>query len=220
MRLGIVVGLAAEARIARGLGGAVVVGGGGAEGAARAVASLLAQGCDALLSFGYAGGLDPALAPGALLVPRCVLVAGTRIPADAALTRALGGANHDVILGASEALGSASSKHRAHQSTGASGVDLESAAVVAAGLPFAVLRAVCDPAARALPAIALTALDTGGRPRVLPLLRALARHPGDLPPLLALTRDAAAASRTLRDAVRRIGRIGSPAGGGQPRDPA
>ena len=66
-RPGIVVGLQAEARIARRLGWPVAVGGGTASGAADAVQRLIASGATAVVSIGLAGGLDPALRPGAIL---------------------------------------------------------------------------------------------------------------------------------------------------------
>ena len=67
--VGIVVGLAAEARIARRLGWKVAIGGGAAAGAEAAARRLIDEGSDALVSFGLAGALDPALRPGALIVP-------------------------------------------------------------------------------------------------------------------------------------------------------
>ena len=58
-RVGVVVGLKAEARIARKLGWDIAIGGGGVVGAAKAVDVLIGRGATALVSFGLAGGLDP-----------------------------------------------------------------------------------------------------------------------------------------------------------------
>ena len=67
---GVVTGLAAEARLAEGLG--LVLAGGGTEAGApgRGRGFCCDAGPTRLLSFGLAGGLDPAVRPGALVVPR------------------------------------------------------------------------------------------------------------------------------------------------------
>ncbi len=208
MRLGIVVGLAAEARFARPLGGTVAAGGGIAEGARAAAERLLADGAEALVSFGLAGGLDPALRPGAILVPEAVLAAGRVWPVDPALARRLGPPDGRTILGGDRIVVTAAEKRRLHHATGAAAVDLESGAVAeaahCAGRPFAVLRAICDPADRDLPPAALTALGAGGAIAVSRLLGSLLSRPGQLAGLLALARDAAAARRAMAVHLRRI----------------
>ena len=209
MTLGIVVGLAAEARVTRGLGGVVRVGGGTRGGGQEAAEALVACGVGKLLSFGYAGGLDPALRPGDLLIPARVIAGGRSWAVDASLAAALGGAHDQAILGGSGVLADAEAKRRARAQTGAVAVDLESGAVAeVAGrhrLPFAVLRAICDPAERALPPLAMTALDRKGRVRAIHLLAGLLRRPGQLSALRVLGRDAAAARAALVERVRQIG---------------
>ena len=82
----IVVGLRAEALLARRLGVPVVIGGGTAAGAeAAARRAVVAAGATALVSFGLAGGLDPGLRPGALVVPTAVLCGDRSFAADPAL---------------------------------------------------------------------------------------------------------------------------------------
>jgi adenosylhomocysteine nucleosidase len=66
------------------------------------------------------------------------------------------------------------------------------------GLPFAVVRVICDPAGRALPPLALAALDGQGRIGAGRVLGSLLRHPGQVPALLELARDAWRARATLR----------------------
>src|SRR6516225_2825676 len=100
MAIGVVVGLAAEARIARRIGWQVAIGGGTATGAEAAANALVEQGCIGLISFGLAGGLDPALRPGALVVPSAVLAGDNRYTADADLSHILGGATPHLMLGA------------------------------------------------------------------------------------------------------------------------
>ncbi len=210
--LGIAVGLAAEARIARGLAALVEAGGGDAAGAASAAERLVARGAVGLLSFGLAGGLAPGLSAGAVVLPLTVVdLAGHTWHTDPALARRFGAPN-GLMLAADTILASAAAKHAAWDATGALAADLESGAVarVAArhGLPFAVLRAICDPAERNLPAAALTALDAQGRISFPTLLRSLSRNPGQIPALIALGREAALARRSLLALVTAGGPIG------------
>ncbi len=204
--LGVVVGLAAEARLARGLGGTVAVGGGGAAGAASAVQALLDAGATALVSFGLTGGLAPGLPAGAIVVPAAVVDGqGGRWDTDPGLNRWLGGAS-GLLLGGAGMIVTEAAKTAAWDASGALAVDLESAAVArAARVPFAVLRAVCDPAGRSLPPAAQTALDAQGRIRPLALIQSLTRHPRQIGALIALGREAAQARRALLAHVARIG---------------
>jgi adenosylhomocysteine nucleosidase len=206
--IGVVVGLAAEARIARRLGWRVSVGGGTAPGAEVAARRLADEGCDALISFGLAGGLDPALRPGDVVVPSTVILDGVHLATDPALSRLLGGATDHAIAASPAVLTSVAEKRVLYDSTSAAAVDLESGAVAriasARGIRFAVLRAICDPAERGLPPAAVATLDECGAVRVGRLIAAIAARPGQLPALFTLASDAAAARRSLVARVRRI----------------
>ncbi len=162
----------------------------------------------ALVSFGLAGGLDPGLTAGTLLLPRAFLLDGAPVPADPELTRRLGGATCDMLFCGSNVVASVADKALLFRDTGASGLDLESGAVVRVarerGLPVAALRAVCDPADRSLPPAALIALSGGGAIRLRRVLGSVLRHPGQVPALFALAGDAAAARRALLGRVRRL----------------
>ncbi|MDR3534974.1 MAG: hypothetical protein P4L71_00615 [Acetobacteraceae bacterium] len=256
--LAILVGLTAEAKLADPLGCLVAAGGGSAAGASEAVARLVAGGATGLISFGLAGGLDPSLRPGTLIVPRAVVVemneatgagrllplplregvggrgpAGTdgagwppppsplpqgegeiRIATDPDLAQRLGGMTPHTILGGTAIAGTAAEKRRLWQATGAAAVDLESGAVARAaaahGLPFAVLRAICDPAHRNLPPAALTALNSRGAIGLMRVIFSLIAHPGQFGALMALAADAAAARRTLGERVGVIGQLARP----------
>ena len=205
MVLGIVVGLEAEARVARGWGLPVAVGGGGAAGAAAAAAALAPR-VQGLISFGLAGGLDPGLRAGALLVPDCVVEGAAAWTVDPALATWLGGGTGHRLLGGGAVLASATAKRAARAATGADAVDLESAAVarMAArhGIPFAALRAVCDEAGQDLPRAALVALDAKGRIGAARVLGAVLARPWELGALLRLARDAARARAALLRRVR------------------
>ena len=206
MKLGIVVGLEAEARIAAPLG-LVEIGGGTSAGAEEAVMRLLHQGVEGLLSFGFAGGLSPVLRPGHLLVPDTVVVDGVQLQTDAALASRFA-QRRGVLLGAQIVIGTVAARRAAHAATGAAAVDLESGAVAAgayvARLPFAVVRAICDPWNRELPQVVATALDGRGKIAGGRIARGLARHPGEVVSLIRLARDVAHARRTLRTVVARV----------------
>ena len=208
MRIGVVVGLAAEARIARRLGWPIAIGGGTAGGAEAAANALVRQGCAGLISFGLAGGLDATLRPGALIVPAAVIAGGKRYTADPILSCMLGGATPHLLLGADAIVASVEDKCRQREQTGAAAVDLESGAVARVAsthsIPFAVLRAICDAADSSLPHAALVALDTHGGIRAWRVLASIAARPMQLPALLALAADAAAARRSLIARVKRI----------------
>ena len=208
MSYAVIVGLEAEARIARRLGVPVAVGGGGPAEAANAAERLIAGGAAALVSFGLAGGLDPLLRAGTLVTPVHVLAEDGRWTADPALSATLGSPASGTLYGDGVILTTAAAKRALHARTGAVAVDLESAAVARTaarhGLPFAVLRAICDPAARNLPHAALMALDAQGRIAPFRVALAALSRPREFPALIALARDAALARRALLDRVQAI----------------
>jgi adenosylhomocysteine nucleosidase len=207
-RVGVVVGLMAEARIVRRLGWPVAIGGGTTAGAESAVRRLIDTRVEALISFGLAGGLDPTLRPGALIVPSEVIVGDARRPTDPDLSLRLGGATGCAIVGANAIVASIEEKRCLYDQTSAVAIDLESGAVanIAAeyGLPFAVLRAICDPAQRALPPLALSAIADQGRIDVWQVITGLVTRPAQLQDLVSLALDAAAARRSLAARVRQI----------------
>jgi adenosylhomocysteine nucleosidase len=200
-RLGFVVGLTAEARIARRFGYPVLAGGGTPEGAAKAANLLVEQGVNALVSFGFAGGLDPALRPGTIVIPASILFDGKCYAADPTLANRFGGLTGHRLLGGTSVAADADSKRRLHETTQAHAIDLESGSVARVaqdhGLPFAAVRAISDAAERDLPPAALLALDGRGRIHLIRVLASLARHPGQLPALLSLASNAARARRAL-----------------------
>lgn len=206
---GIVVGLTAEARIARRLGLPVEIGGGTATGAEAAAHRLVAAGVTGLISFGLCGGLQPHLKAGRLLVPTEILFEnGETFVTNRELSLWLGGATPHIILAGSQILAQAREKRRNWKITGAAAVDLESAAVVRVavehGLPFACLRAVCDTAERDLPRAAVMALDPSGEIQTGAVAWSVLTHPWQIPALIGLSREAAAARRGLLRRVREI----------------
>lgn len=199
--IGIITGLQAEAHWLRKAGFAVQAGGGTPEGAKAAAENLIIQGAMGLISFGLAGGLKPGLKPGAVLVPPAIAEGAELYSCDPALLAFLGGASAESMLAGQDIIASAEIKSRLYLATGCAAVDLESGAVGAVARahqrPFAVLRAVADPAERNLPHAAMVALKPDGSLDALALLRSIARRPGQIPGLIAVGRDAAAARKAL-----------------------
>ena len=222
LRVGIVTGLASEAGIIRrylksettatedvwnkGLGCA------GADPArARALGiDFVESGATGLVSFGVAGGLDPDHRAGDLvLADEVVPPKGAAYPTDRdwreALMREARAAGLDAtsgrLLGSDVAVVSRPDKAELFRRHGATVVDMESHGVAtvaaAAGIPFLVVRAVADPAARALPRAVLGAVGSDGRARAGRVAAKLCLSPWELPAVLALGRDMRRALNSL-----------------------
>lgn len=212
-RIAVIAGVASERALLEGFPNVTVaLSGANPDGAARAVQKLLADKPDGLLSFGTAGGIDPALEPGALIVAdRVVGADGVTRETDPAWRRALAdalGVEPGGISGA-DAVIDVSGKDRLWRERQTSAVDMEShvAARLAAeaGVPFAALRAVVDPHDRGIPAWVSAGVRADGSTDVMRILAGLCRHPGDLGTLLGLGRDHARGMSTLRGAVGILG---------------
>ncbi len=180
--------------------------GGGAEAGAATAAETLARKVQALVSFGLAGGLDPAFQPGQVIVPATVIDGAESWQTDPALAESLGGMTPGLLIGGGKVIASAAAKRAAFASTGAQAIDLESAAVARAAarhaLPFAALRAIADPARRSLPQAAMVALGPHGQIALPRIVLTALRHPTELPALVALAIDAARARRALLGRLR------------------
>jgi adenosylhomocysteine nucleosidase len=195
-------GLRAEGRIAaRSDGVRAVAGGGDGARLAQRIERSIAEGGQAIISFGIAAGLAPSLAPGTCLVGSEVVHAGRACCADAAwvarIKEMLGITEPAVIAGVDDPLTSALAKRALRAETGAVAADMESHIVVQLatrhGLPFAVLRVIADPAERALPSAALGGMRGDGGIDGLAVLGSLLKHPDQLPALLRLVADTRAA---------------------------
>jgi len=214
MRAAAICGLEAEARIARRAGLAARACGGIAQSTLAAAQSLLADGADALVSFGIAGALAPHLASGALLLPRAVIdhdgnahrvSEEWRARVEASLAAAGLHAEAGDLFGAIAAVGAREAKEALFRSNGAVAVDLESHLVAraaeSASRPFLVLRAVADSALQTLPPAALIDLKPCGAPALGRVLASILRDPRQIPALLRLASDTRRALFALRSAV-------------------
>jgi adenosylhomocysteine nucleosidase len=201
-----VTGLAMEARIASGPGVVALAGGGDSAALESAIEAAIAKGVSAIMSFGIAGALDPALKPGTCVVATAIVSEYLHWPTDAdwsdAIADALGTALRADIAGVDYVVAGVEEKRALFNTTATAVVDMEShiAARLAAshGLPFAAFRVVSDPAWRALPPAAAMGLRTDGRVDVPRVLGSLLGNPGQLPLLVRAALDAQAALRALR----------------------
>ncbi len=201
----------------------VAVSGMGCTAAARGAVRLVDAGARALVSFGLAGALDPALPPGAIIVADTVLLEGGGRSLSAAqrwgervreslVALGVGPLERGRLLTSPRLLAAAADKADAFQRTRAAAVDMESFAIAEVaevhGLPFLAVRVVVDRAADELPRALEEVTDSSG---VLSLGRLLGRvlcAPSSLRPVLRLGRRYRAARRSLR----RIARAGALAG--------
>lgn len=204
MRIGLICGMAAEAAALGKLRNharlRVAVSGARPDVAEAMARQMLDDGVDALLSWGIAGALSPDLPSGALLIPTSVVDPASGMLPLAGIPDS-GGNGARTLAGSEVVVTTPSDKSALRASTSADAVDMETHRVarvaVQAGVPCFAIRAVSDPADRALPAGTEDALDMQGRPRIVPVLIGLARHPGRLGALLAAKRDLDTALATL-----------------------
>ncbi len=193
----------------------------GGSAAASAASALIAAGAAGLASVGMAGGLDPALRAGDVLLAHSVMSAGrasfaTSAPWRERLAEALGGRCRvaaGALLTRAEPVDTVAAKSAAFRQSGAVAVDMESYAVaeIAArhGLPFVAIRVIVDTAADALPK-AVTEASRSDRLRPSRLAAGLAAAPWEIAGLIRLalrTRPA----RARRGAGGRAGRARPPA---------
>ena len=169
-----------------------------------------------VLSFGLAGGLAPDLQPGDMVLATHVAAGDAHYDVtfdwhDAIASKLEGAVrlHRGLIAGMDVVLPNAADKAALHAVGGALAVDMESHVAAAFahrhGLPFAALRAVSDPAARSLPKIAAHALQPDGQVDLLKVLGGVARHPGQIPALVAAGIDSERAFAALRRCRRLLG---------------
>lgn len=205
----VVTGLRKEARAARGSGIRTICSGGDSARLRSLLHTLDPAPFCGVVSFGIAGGLDPALAPGDILVGTAVGHRERRHSAKNTLSDTLmanakrhhGAVATGEFVGSDEAIIRIEDKAVLRTRTGAAAVDMESHVVAEWAdrydLPFAILRVISDPAHRALPPLAAQALTPSGRVDIGRVLMGLARRPGQLPALADAGRDARAAFGAL-----------------------
>ncbi len=219
-RLGIITGLQKEAACLRAgvrrlpkSGQPMLFAAAGDAGVAEEAAlRMVAEGARGLVSFGIAGGLDPSMGPGVIVVADRVIAPDGEVfschePWVSRLLQHDGGFDSGPILGSDDAVLKPARKAKLFREHGAIAVDMESHAVAAvakaSGVPFIAVRAIGDPASRAIPRAALAGLAPDGRTRALPVLAALLKRPKDIAGLFRIARDTNAALAALKQAAAR-----------------
>lgn len=219
-RVGVVAALAAEARA---LGPAVkrngdvgclvdgtlvAVSGMGCAAAGLAAVRLIESGASALMSFGLAGGLDPGLSAGSVVLPSEVISrGGARFLTSADWLEQLRfriakqrPVAVGTLLSSLTAIGAVADKASAFRETGAIAVDMESfgvAEVAAAhGLPFVAVRVIVDTAVDVLPRAVLAA-GRAGQVNLRRLVGGVALAPSELVAVIRLAQRYRAATRSL-----------------------
>jgi adenosylhomocysteine nucleosidase len=189
----------------------------GRDKALNAAQSLLNAGATALLSWGIAGGLDPTLSAGTLVLPQQVIGADNSIfPVDGEWRNRLQHRVAEYVAISNGTLQESlsvfthpSQKQDLAKRTGAVAVDMESASVAQvahrASVPFMAVRVIVDQAVTVIPSSALSAIDAYGRLQIFPLVASLLAHPGDLPALISLGCAFRAAQKTLSTVAKQAG---------------
>jgi len=150
-----------------------------------------------IIMAGVAGGLDPKLAIGDLILGDCpeTLMSGMGIP-------------HGSIHTSDQLASSMQEKSELYIECGASVVDMETAKArdfaAERNIPFISLRAVSDSANHSLDPSLLTLVDAWGRPRPTAIARFLAANPLRARSLIQLSHDSSLAARRLGEGVIKI----------------
>ena len=222
--VGVVCALASEARHLRPTDATrVALSGMGGAAATESARSLVEGGARALVSFGMAGGLDPAFIPGTIFLPSEVASADgaaviatdqswrEQLGSQLRLSQSHGRSPLQPVLSGrlvttATAVGSEADKALLFKRTGAAAVDMESLAIAevarSRGLPFIAIRVIVDGAADSLPRAVTAAADQEGHLQIGRLLGALARTPSELPALIRLGGRYRAANRSLAAVAR------------------
>ncbi len=206
----IVTGLVQEARIAAGPGMTVICSSSDPQQLRALLTVFDPSTIRGVISFGVAGGLDPSLKSGDVVVATEVMagdarwLAGLALNEDLIASVALGRRRvvRGGLAGVEEVIVAQAGKVALRSETGAAAVDMESHIAAAyaaeAGLPFAALRVISDPATRALPALAKYAIKPNGDIDLRMVLRGVARNPLTLRALVSTGIDFNRALKSLR----------------------
>ena len=176
-------------------GARVCVTGMGARNAAEGLKRALAEARPSrVITAGFAGGLDPDLAAGAV-----VFDADRALAMDAALRSA--GAQMGRFVCVERVAVTAAAKAELRRTTGADAVEMESSVIREicreAGIPSATIRVISDAAAEDLPLDFNALMTADDRINYWRLAATIAGSPGKIPRLMRFQKQTAAAARAL-----------------------
>jgi adenosylhomocysteine nucleosidase len=194
----------------------VIQSGPGADAANRSALYAVANGATALISWGLAGGLNPAAVPGTLILPKRVVAPGlatlettgqwrsrleSLCPSDLSV-------NSGDLATVPRVLLTPAEKALAEIELSAVAADMESWAIgdVArrAGLPFAVVRVIVDGPEDALPEQISSFVTAAGETRPVAAALSVLWHPGNFSLVMNLARRSALAHRVLAAFARQL----------------
>lgn len=162
-----------------------------------------------VLSCGFAGGLDPALATGTVLYS-----ADSATGLDAALLKA--GARSGKFHCADKVVSKAEEKKALRASTGADAVEMESQVIRAVcreqGVPAATVRVILDTASEDLPLDFNLLMNADQQMSYGKLALALAKAPRRISALLKLQKESARAAEALAEVLAKVISLAPPGG--------
>ena len=214
-RIGVITALQSEADC---LGGSLnhtdllnFVSGIGSEAAAQAASIAVKAGCDTLVSYGYAGALDPALRAGDLLIGLSISNEDTTLESDDGAVQQLISkikrtddirVRSSLLYAAPSIVKSRMQKSDLRRKGGWDAADMESLAIGCAaqqhGLSFFIVRAIVDTADVSLPDSLSKMVDERGAIRRTTALWEILKKPLEVPKYRGLAKAHKRADRSLR----------------------
>lgn len=192
----------------------IIQSGAGPENAGQCAEKLIEEGrAERLISWGCAGALSPDLGPGNLVLPEQILTEESEIldirsswlTEMRQLLDSLNPIPNSSLAASKELIASREQKTALHRITGASALDMESAAIAKVArshhIDFLAVRAIADPAGMSLPNAVAHALNQDGEVEIAKLLTYLLKHPIELPGLIRLALHFHASRKTLKQAA-------------------
>ena len=178
--------------------------------ALHAAAELIKQDCQALISWGVAGGLNESLHSGDVIVADKIISNDITIECHAnwqeQLLIHLSSAEYRVVNGSiysnTAICASAKAKNKLHLKTGADAVDMESAAIAGLAkemnLEFVAIRTIADEAIASIPPAVKRHTNELGKPKPIRFLLSCLFNPMQIASLILLARAFSKAMNTMK----------------------